>query len=350
MTRKKILTAACLLAGLIFVLVLTQGGFHSKVPGGNTIAAKESNKELRTFKAETSRGAGDVTVAGDVVSRDTAQVASRVLGYVIELNVDAGDHVTKGQVLLRIDPKEMVEREAQARAALESAHADLVKAVSDFERYKALYEKESVSKKEYDDYAARYEVARAAEQRAQAALDEVKTQLSYAQLTAPFDGIVASRDVNLGDLATPGRSLLSIYMPGTLELVAAVGEQYANYLRVGDPVTVAVPSLRLEQTAKIREVVPQRDVKTRTLTVKVPLSEHEGVRPGLYGTLSFRTAESDVIVIPADAVTVVGQLESVKVLEDGNVKLRQVKTGRKVADGKVEIISGLNAGEVVVLK
>jgi RND family efflux transporter MFP subunit len=350
MTRKKILTAACLLAGLIFVLVWTQGGFHSKVPGGNTIAAKESSKELKTFKAETSRSAGEVTVAGNVVSKETAQVASRVLGYVIELNVDAGDHVTKGQVLLRIDPKEMVEREAQARAALESVQADLVKARNDFERYKGLFEKDSISKKEYDDYSARYEVARAAEQRARAALDEAETQLSYAQVTAPFDGIVASREVNLGDLATPGRGLLSIYMPGTLELVAAVGEQYANYLRVGDTVTVAVPSLRIEQGAKIREVVPQRDVKTRTLTVKVPLSEHSGLRPGLYGTLSFCTAESEVVVIPADAVTVVGQLETVKVLEDGNVKVRQVKTGRKLADGKVEIISGVNAGEVVVLK
>ncbi len=350
MARRKILIAACLLAGLILVLVWSQGGFHSKVPGGNTAPEKQGQKAERTFKAETSRSAGDVSVAGSVVSRETAQVASRVLGYVIELNVDAGDQVTKGQVLLRLDPKEMVEREAQARAALEGAQADLAKAGSDFERYKVLYEKESVAKKEYDDYATKYEVARAAEQRARAALDEAKTQLSYAQVTAPFDGIVASRDVNLGDLATPGRSLLSIYMPGTLELVAAVGEQYASYLRVGEPVTVAVPSLKLEQPAKIREVVPQRDVKTRTLTVKVPLSEHAGLRPGLYGTLSFHTAESDIIVAPVDAVTVVGQLETVKVLEEGNVKVRQVKTGRRLPDGKVEIISGLDAGEVVVLK
>ena len=94
-------------------------------------------------------------------------MASRVQGYVVELNVDAGDHVKKDQVLLRLDSKEMVEREAQAKAALESAKADLVKARNDFERYKVLFEKQSVAKKDYDDALARYEVAQAAEARAQ---------------------------------------------------------------------------------------------------------------------------------------------------------------------------------------
>jgi membrane fusion protein, multidrug efflux system len=349
MNRKTIVTAAIALAALVLILVWMQGGFHSKVPGGTTVFPGEKTPGVKTVKAAISLAEGDVTVSGTVVAREIARVASRVLGYVVELNVDAGDRVKKDQVLLRIDSKEMAEREAQAKAALESAKADLVKSRNDFERYKALFEKESVAKKDYDDALARYKVAQAAEARAHAGLDEAKTQLAYAIVTAPFDGIVGERNVNLGDLATPGRQLLTTYIPRSVELVASVGEQYASYLKGGMPVTVAVPSAEVKQASSIREVVPQREEKTRTITVKAPLTEEPGLAPGLYGTLTFHTRPSQVIVIPSEAVKIVGQLETVRVAQDGTVNVRHVKTGRKMADGKVEILSGLNAGEEVII-
>ncbi len=349
MTRKKIVTAAIALIGLILILVWIQGGFHSKVPGGTTAFSDQKPSQVKTAKAAISRTEGEVTVSGTVASREIARVASRVQGYVIELNVDAGDRVNKGQVLLRLDAKEMVEREAQAKAGLESATADLVRTRNDFERYKVLFEKQAVAKKDYDDAQARFEVAQGAGARAQAALDEAKTQLAYAIVTAPFDGIVGERNVNVGDLATPGRQLLTIYMPSSVELVASVGEQYAPYLKVGSSVVLEVPSVSVKQTSSIREVVPQREEKTRTITVKAPLAEAPSLAPGLYGTLTFHTRPSQVIVIPSNAVKIVGQLESVRVLEDGAVKVRHVKTGRRLADGMVEIVSGLSAGEEVII-
>ena len=115
------------------------------------------------------------------------------------------------------------------------------------------------------------------------------------------------------------------------------------------PVTVAVPSAEVKQASSIREVVPQREEKTRTITVKAPLTEEPGLAPGLYGTLTFHTRPSQVIVIPSEAVKIVGQLETVRVTQDGTVKVRHVKTGRKLADGTVEILSGLNAGEEVII-
>jgi RND family efflux transporter MFP subunit len=168
-------------------------------------------------------------------------------------------------------------------------------------------------------------------------------------VTAPFDGIVGERDVNAGDLVTPGRLLFTVYGPGTAELVAAAGEQYAPHLKEGSRVTVQVPSLQIKQASTIREVVPQRDEKTRTITVKAPLSETPGLSPGLYGTLTFDTETSDVIVIPIKAVNSVGQLETVRVLEQGSVRVRNVKTGRKMND-TVEILSGLNSGEEIVVE
>lgn len=341
--------AAVALAGLILILVWVQGGFHSKVPGGTTPLKEQPPKSLKTVAAEAVHSAGEVTVSGSVSSREVAQIASRVSGYVVDLRVDAGDKVEKGQLLLKLDSKEMAERESQARAALESAQAELVRTRNDFERYKVLFEKQSVAKKDYDDALARYEVARAAQEKATAALEEAKTTLSYTNVTAPFDGIVGERSVNVGDLATPGRVLLTVYMPGTLEMVASAGEQYAPFLKTGAPVTLAIPSINLKQKSSIREVVPQRDVKTRTITVKAPFAESPGLVPGLYGTLTFDTRATEVIAIPREALRVVGQLDTVRVLDQGTVAVRHVRVGRELANGKIEILSGLSVGEQVVV-
>ncbi|MBM3301728.1 MAG: efflux RND transporter periplasmic adaptor subunit, partial [Deltaproteobacteria bacterium] len=285
MTRSKLLLAGGCLAGLIIVLVWMQGGFHSKVPGGTSTGPREASRTLKTERAAKFRTAGEVTVSGAVTARETARVASQIMGSVLELKVDAGDKVKKGDVLLRIDTRELEEKETQAKAALESAQADFVKAEGDFRRYEILFQRESISRKDYDHARAQYEVAQAARERAQANLDQARTMVSYGTVRAPFDGVIGERHVNPGDLATPGRTLLTVYVPGSVELVAAVGEQYAPYVKEGSHVTVSIPSLGLTQETAIREVVPQRDEKTRTITVKASLVGAQGLGPGLYGTL-----------------------------------------------------------------
>jgi RND family efflux transporter MFP subunit len=349
MSSHKLIIAGVSAIGLVIVLVWMQGGFHKKVSGGLT-APTVQKTELKTIKAQASASAGDITVSGSVVSKETARLSARISGNVIGLYVDAGSKVKKGEILLKIEAKELVEREAQVQAGLESAKSDLVKAGNDFDRYKSLFEKESIAKKEYDDSLARYEMAQASEQKAKAALDEAKTLLSYTTVTAPFDGIVSERNVNLGDLAVVGKQLFAIYAPDTLDLVAAVGEQYAPYLSVGSEVIVSIPSASLREKSQIREMVPQRDEKTRTITVKAHLEDAPGLGLGLYGTLTFNTSTTEIIVVPGNAVNVVGQLESVKVLDNGVLRIRHVKTGRKITEGKIEILSGLNAGEEVVIE
>jgi len=287
-------------------------------------------------------------VSGSVVSRETAKVASRAQGDVIELNAGAGDRVRKDQVLLRIDVREMADRLAQAKAAVQSAHADLIKAEKDYERFEKLYEKDSIAKKQLDDAKAQLDVARATNQRAEAALQEAETLLAYGAVVAPFDGTVADRYVNMGDLVTPGRPLFSIYMPGAAEMVAHAGEQYAPFLQPGASVIVRIPSLGLEEKSHIREVIPQRDEKSRTITVKAPLPDVPGLNPGLYGALTFETQDSETILVPASAVKTVGQLETVRVIDQGKIMVRQVKTGRRLG-GALEVISGLNPGETLAL-
>ncbi|MCX5872043.1 MAG: efflux RND transporter periplasmic adaptor subunit [Deltaproteobacteria bacterium] len=350
MTKFKLLTAAISAIALIIILVWVQGGFHYKVPGGETKLALEKNAKLKTVKAELLETAGDVTVSGTILARDTARVAARVGGYVVELKIDAGSVVKKGDLLLKIEARELDEREAQAKAALESAKVDLETSKRDFERYKVLFDEQAIAKKQFDDVSARYEMAQATENKARSALDEAKTFLSYGLVTAPFDGVVSEKDVNQGDLAAVGRQLLAVYDPNSLEMVAAAGEQYAPFLAIGTPVLVAVPSLNTKESTSIRDIVPQRDEKTRTITVKAPLHESKVLMPGLYGTLTFKTISAPVIVAPVSAVKTVGQLETVRVLDNGAVKTRHVKIGRILEDGKIEILSGLDPGDEIVIE
>jgi RND family efflux transporter MFP subunit len=332
---------------MALVLGWVQGGFHSKVQPGVSSPSSEAAPQS-VAKVEKHSADAEVTVSGSVTARDIARIASRVQGYVLEVMTEAGLKVEKDQVLLRIDAKETVDRLAQAKAAFESATAERARTEGDFKRYEGLLKQGAISQKQFDDIQSALKTAVAGETRAKAAVEEAETILGYATVTAPFAGIVAERNVNTGDLTVPGKQLLSIYSPAGLELTAAVGEQYAPHLTTGETVQVTVPSLNLKADSSIREVVPQRDERTRTITVKATLPEMKGLDPGQYGTLTFRTRSSETLVIPLQALRTMGQLESAQVLEGGKTVIRQVKTGRKL-DGVIEILSGLNEGETVVL-
>jgi RND family efflux transporter MFP subunit len=335
-------------AGLLILIAAMIVGLRWNTAGAESPPAGNKQR-IKTIPAEPVKITREITVSGSVVARQSAVVSSQISGYVLNLLVVPGDHVKAGQTLLRIDTKELAEKKAQAQAALDSAKATLVDAKKNFDRYTTLFESKAIAKAQYDDIRKQYEVAQATEQRADAALKEAQAQLAYGEVRAPFDGIIGDKSVNVGDFVTPGRPLLTVYMPGALELVAPVAEQYAPYVSERTQVSVSIPSLGLNQSARIREVIPQTNEQTRTITVKAPLSASPGLAPGLYGTLSFRTTVSQVIVVPSKVVTVVGQLKSVRVLKNGRVETVYVKTGQELKGGKIEILSGLKPGEPVVV-
>ena len=349
MSSHKLIIPAFSAMGLVLLLVWMQGGFHTKAPGGMTAPAPQKI-EFKKVKAEVRSQVGDATVSGSVISKESDLIVAKVAGNVVELNAEAGTRVKKGDVLAKLESNELVERQAQAQAALESAKSDLVKAGADLERSKSLFEKESISKAEYDEALARNEMAQANENKARATLDEVGTLLSYTSVTAPFEGIIAERNVNLGDLADAGKQLFSVYAPDSLDVVASVEEKYISFIPVGAEVTVAIPSLNIVERSQITEIVPQKDEKTEAVTVRVRLKDRPGLAPGLQGSMTFNTEKTDLIVVPSNAVSEAGQTESIKVVDGGSVKTRPVKVGKRLSDGTVEILSGLNSGEEVVIE
>ena len=312
---------------------------------------------------------------GTVRARTSAVVSSKVMGYVREVRVQAGDHVNAGQLLVALDAGDLDANLRRAEAGREEARnaipeadngvaaakANLDLARATFSRMKDLFTSKSISNQEYDEASARLKSAEAAyamaeSKRAQltariAQADQesqgAEVQRGYAQITAPFAGIVTAKSVDPGNLATPGAALLTIEREGAYRLEVSIEESRLSAIRRGEPVTVAIDALGRAIDARISEIVPAVDAASRSGLVKIDLPAWPQLRSGVFGRARFVFGTRQALLIPADAVVERGQLQSVYAVENGAARLRIITTGRKTA-GRVEVLSGLTAGDPVI--
>jgi RND family efflux transporter MFP subunit len=291
-------------------------------------------RKVRVKKLEVEPLRRGEAVAGTVHARVEATLAAKLPGRVKRMPVEVGDRVKKGQTVAVLEAREVEARLRRARAVLAQAKSDL-------DRYTSLFEKDAATRQELEGYRTKYEVA-------QAAVREAKSMLEEARIVAPFDGTITRELADVGDLATPGRPLLTIEAPGALQLEAAVSETLVGFLELGQTVPVQLgEDIELEGT--IGEIAPSADPSSRTFLVKIDLPDAEGVRPGQFGRALFPAREAEILRAPVEAVVRRGQLQIVFVVEDGEADLRLVRTGRRFGD-VVEIASGLESGETVVVE
>jgi RND family efflux transporter MFP subunit len=315
---------------------------------------------------------------GTVVSRRTATLSSKIVGTIVSISVKEGDRVPKGKTLVEIDRRDLQAELQGTEAALEemegaikAAEAGVVGAkgqrdlaYSTFKRYESLIGKGSVTPQEYDEVRAKYTVADAEAVRAEEGLRALKakreqvkakisytrTLLSYATIASPFDAIVTAKTAEAGMLAAPGSPLLTVEEVGSYRLEAQVAESWVAKVRLGTPAPVSIDALGKELSGSVVEIVPAADPKSRTFTIKIALPSHPLIRSGLYGKARFSLGKKDVLAVPSEAVLQRGQLVGLYVVDaEGAARFRLVKTGKRHGD-RVEILSGLNAGERVVVK
>ncbi len=313
---------------------------------------------------------------GSIRATLSSDLASKALGNVKAIYVKEGDRVHAGQLLLEIDAAELDAQVARARGAgnevdgaiagAEAAHAGAQSqfelAKSTFERFKALRERNSVSAQEFDEVAARYrgaeaalngaargvEMARAKRQQVAAETTAANAMSAFGRVRAPFAGIVAKTYVDPGVQAAPGMPLLRIDADREFRFEAGVEDGLASSLQPGTTVRVRVGSEQIV-TGSIAEIVPAIDPATRTSIVKIAIEGTEGLRSGMYGSALIPVGRRPAITVPLAAVGRRGQLETVWVVaEDGKAHLRLVRTGAPF-DDRVEVLSGLTAGERVVV-
>jgi len=170
---------------------------------------------------------------------------------------------------------------------------------------------------------------------------------SYADVLAPFAGVVVSKSVDPGSLALPGVPLFTIEREGAYRLEASVEESRLAVIRIGQPVSVTLDSIDHALEARVSEIVPAVDAASRAYTVKIDLPALQALRSGVFGRAVFQVGSRSLLEIPAAAVTERGQLQSVLVVDNGVARTRLITTGQKNKD-RVEVLSGLTAGEKVI--
>jgi RND family efflux transporter MFP subunit len=300
---------------------------------------------------------------GTVRAAQTSQVASQMMGNIIEIRAQEGDRVASGQILASIDDSQPRAAVEQATAAVTAAEKEVSAADSSFalaeatlKRYQQLYEKKSVSPQEFDEIRARYlsaearrEMARAGQSQTVAMLTQARTSLGYTQIRAPFAGVVTEKRVEAGTLASPGMPLFAVEDTRSYRLEAAVDESDIRLVRVGQAVPVLLDALgNTDLSGKIVQILPAADPASHSFLVKIELHADARLRSGLFGRARFSRGESSTLLIPQAAMVERGQLQGVYVVDaNGRAGLRYVTLG-KTAGQQVEVLSGLQEGEKIV--
>lgn len=292
-----------------------------------------------------------IEVRGTVQPARESFISSRLMGPVVAVKVGAGDVVTAGQTLIEIQQAASDGQLAQASGALAQAKAALALAERNYNRYQALHQEKAASDLELDMARMQYDQAQGAVTQAEGAVQAASSVADDAEVQAPFAARVVGTLVEVGDLAAPGRPLVRVESLEGRQIWLVVRESDIDRLAVGDPLTVrldARPDLG-DITGTVAEIVPSADPATHTFTVKVDLGAVE-VRSGLSGRGFFAGDTGDRLVVPAAAVHQRGGLELVVVrAADGTARTRAVTTGAELADGRVEVLSGLEAGAEIAV-
>jgi RND family efflux transporter MFP subunit len=313
---------------------------------------------------------------GTVKARTDTRVEAQVTGRVLKVLVRPGDKIKAGDDLVVLDSRASearLERSRQARASavsqigqakdgLAAAKAAFDKAESTYKRMKQLFDQKVVTAEEVEKAESAYLQAKAAlgqaregvtaaqarGKEAAKVVQEAEIGLGYTTIKAQEDGEVAQRLAEPGDLAFPGKALLSLQTGASLRLEAMVRESLIGTVKIGDSLAVIIEALEggAPITATVDEIEPLADPVTRSFLVKAKLPERPGLYPGMFGRLLIPQGDRPAVLVPEAAVTRVGQLETVMVKSGDGWLPAYVRTGA-TRDGKVEILSGLSGGETL---
>lgn len=339
------------LGGLVVVIAWLAGVFGDKVEPARIDVPVRRLDGRQVALVELVDRASEEEAIGTLKAARRTVVSARVLAAIEEITVAAGEQVATGDVLVRLDARELQARLDQARQSLASAEAVQREAAQAYERTRPLYESRVLSKSEFERAEMQLNVAVANRNQAEQAVREAEVTLSYATVEAPRGGRIVDRLAEPGDIARPGVPLLVIYDAGSLRLEAPVSERLAMTLHPGQSLRVLVDAVGAEVEATVDEIVPQADAPSRSFLVKVSLPRSENLYEGMFGRMRIPAGTRQRLCVPADSVARIGQLEFVDVVVgDDELERRYVKTGRAGDAGCVEVLSGLAAGERVALR
>jgi membrane fusion protein (multidrug efflux system) len=294
-----------------------------------------------------------IEATGELVSPSHATIAAEVGGRITALYLDEGSAAARGSRVIEIDPERRELELRAARAGDAEARAALAEQRRAAERVHRLFESNVASKAQVETADTALELARSRADAAAARLGEAERALRDAQVSAPFDGMVAQRWVSVGEFVQPGARLFELVALDPLEVEFRVAEVDSSRVHPGQSVGVRVAPYPDEVfAATVSVVAPTIDPVSRTLRVKAQLANADGrLRPGLFARADLGVARRpNVLMVPEESVLQRADGSVVfRFAESGRVERRVIQTG-VMKDGRVEVLAGLDAGDRVVTR
>jgi RND family efflux transporter MFP subunit len=342
---KKIFMPIVAVVILLLMVAWMAGLFSDRIePGLNPAPAHDTEQAITVGATEV---AVIEPVPASVEAKQATVISSRILARINKIHIRAGDSVRTGELLIELEKSDLEAKVQQANEQVRAVSARLREARQNLDRISELYQRKLVARAELDRARANYDSLKAELAGARQAGEEAEAALAFSEIRAPIDGRVVDRFAEPGDTASPGAKLLSLYNPLTLRVEAQVREQLALALELGQALLVDIPSLNKTVDAVIEERVPAADPGSRSFLVKARVQFDKDMLPGMYARMLVPAGTEQQLLIPADRVVQVGQLNLVWVLQDGQAYRRFVRVGKALGD-QIEILAGLNPGEQVL--
>lgn len=339
-TVVRALGAAALLAAGLLAASLASAGQAASNPAAPAVTQVVAYRDMLDV----------ISAEGVVEAVRQSTVAAQVAGQIVELKVKVGDRVQSGQVLARIDARTAQQAVSSSRSLLAEAQAGLTNAVRAHERARQLFAQRFISKAALDQAELDYRAAEARVAALQANAAMAATASTLTTITAPFAGVVAATTVEVGDMAMPGRALVTVFDPAAMRVVATLSQASLGEIKLDRPIRVELPELKRSMTAKQVTLVPLADSRTHTARLRLELGESAGLLPGQFARVYFASGVARKLAIPASAVLRRSEVTAAYVIDArGQAQLRQIRTGDVGADGDVEVLAGLREGERVAL-
>jgi RND family efflux transporter MFP subunit len=311
---------------------------------------------IRAVKVQTvGMGTTQTTLeyAGEVRARVESRLGFRVGGKLLSRQVEAGQHVSAGQLLAQLDPQDLKLASDAARAQVAAAKTNLDLAASDFKRYQALKDQNFISGAELERRDTALKAAQAQLDQAQAQFNVQGNQAGYAALRADTSGIVTAVLADPGQVLAAGTPVVQLAADGARDVVFAVPEDKVSALRMGSEVVVNQWSTQATFKGVVREIAGSADPVSRTFTAKVALQQKDNLALGSTVSVVPRAVQhlgAAVIKLPTSALRQEGQATAVWVVDTGSMTVKSQVVQIATADGNdVVVAGGLQPGMQVVV-
>lgn len=318
---------------------------------GKSDESVDNTVYVKTQKVASGMLDSSDNYSGEVKGRYETNLSFQVSGKILARNINIGDKVSAGDVLMVVDDKDIKQNVNSYNAQLESAKSQLSLAQSNLARYQQLYASNAVSAQELDQYQNAYNSALAAYNQASAQATEGYNNLGYTQLKADNAGVISNISAEVGQVVSAGQTVAVLVQDGEKEVEISIPENKIQTIHVGQKATVTFWALQnTDVEGIVREIAPMADAVAKTYKVRITLvNPPDNIQLGMTSNVTFSGInDNEGIILPLSALYQTENKTQVWVVDsESKVQLKDIKV---INLGKNDVtVSGLNKGDVVVI-